>query len=67
MDGFLVWARKQRDHWRELLPMLENGTIGTHEMRNGVHTDTTQETIEETMVRLADLEALIAKHEARDA
>lgn len=63
-DGVLAWAKRQRAHYFSLLPMLESRKIGTHEMRDGVRVDTTEESIAQTRGWLAEVEALIAKHEA---
>ena len=59
--------RAHCEHWRSIIPMLEDGRIGTHEIREGQRVDTTEETILENRRLLEETEALIAKIEATDA
>lgn len=42
------------DHWKSIIPMLENGIIGANEMREGKRADTTGETITEFRCLLAE-------------
>lgn len=66
-NGILEVLERHCAHWESLLPMLEGGVIGTHEMRDGKNVDTTSETIERTKQLLAETSELMDKIEARNA
>jgi hypothetical protein len=66
-DGVLVWAKKQRVDWERRLRGLMSGALRTSELRNEKYVDTTDETIAEQSERIAELDALIARHEVDDA
>lgn len=63
MDRVLEILKRHCDQWRTVIPLMQAGKIGTHE--NG--RDTTEQSIADCERLLSDTEALIAKHEARDA
>lgn len=63
-DGVAEWAKRQMAEWQQQVEMMEKRYFGTFEIREGQKVDTTQESIDTTKVRIADLEALIDRHEA---
>ena len=67
MDGFVAWGLRQQAEWRNEIALLEGGVKTTFDVRNGQRVDTTEETLNDRRVRLADLDALIDKHEVARA
>ena len=64
-DGVLDWAKRQRKAWKTETKLLEKGYKKTFEVRDGVIVDTTDETLTDLSERLAELQPLIKKHEAK--
>ncbi len=67
MGGVLAWATRLRAVWWRNLKGLRSGVLGTSELRNGKRVDTTAEEIAERKRGIAELDTVIARHEADDA
>jgi hypothetical protein len=66
IDGLLAWARRQRREWMAQVEPLSDRVVTTSELRDGVQVDTTGETLLELMIRIAEIDELIIKHEGRN-
>lgn len=66
-DGVLNWAKQQRKIWIREMGMLKSGKKNTSEIRRGKRVDTTTGTLADLSVRLSELDALILRHETRNA
>ncbi len=67
VDGVLTWAGRQKKEWAKSIAGMESGIFGTFEIRNGEKVDTTADSIADLSRRISELDALIKRHEARNA
>ncbi len=66
-DGVLAWAKRLRKEWQRTVDRLQRGLMTTSEVQKGKIVDTTEEELNHLIVRLAELEALVLKHESHNA
>lgn len=59
-DYWREYLERKRDQYLTSIPLLESGSIGTHEMRDGKIVDTTAESIADQKENLAEIERILA-------
>jgi len=63
LANLIRWCKEELATLKQQLKMLENGTMRTHERRVGCGmVDTTAETALDVRRKIAELEALLARH-----
>lgn len=67
MNGFLAWAKRQREDWIKEILLIESGVKTTSEVREGRPIDTTAETLADRRKRLKELGAVISENEGGNA
>lgn len=63
-DGVLAYARRWSEHWQNQIDLFTSGVKTTHEVRNGVRVDTTEESLVFAVEKLGEMNALAERQEA---
>lgn len=66
-DRVVTFFRSQVAEWRRSIALMESEQMWTREKRDGLMVDTTAGMLTDLKARKAELDALIAVHEGRNA